>query len=367
MLLLTAIACKSGKKAYQRGNYEQAVNESIDRLRSSPDNKNAKYTLRQAYPAMLNLYDAQIATAKQSSDELRWETVRNLYANINATADNIRRCPGALRVIPQPKAFQAEYEEASTQAAQVRYALGERAMQRGDRQSAKEAYRHYSESATLKPNLFADIEAKRMRALEVATLVVQIAEIPMSSRAYQLSTEFFEQQIRQFVESRPGSEFVRFVDNSYRGHIDHVVRMQFDDFVVGQAYVKESLLDRKKDSAIKKEIREGATVRYVYLPAEAQVHLWQKTISSSGLLDVQIQDANTQRLLQQQKFNGTFAWTDSWGTYKGDKRALLSSDLEATKKDRELPPPPPQQLFVEFTKPIFSQVTNYLRNYYRGM
>src|SRR5690606_29405047 len=91
----------------------------------------------------------------------------------------------------------------------------------------------------------------------------------------------------------------------------------------------------------------------------------KKLIHSSGLLDVAIREFQQNKLVQNKKFEGSFDWFCEWGTYKGDERAL-TPDLKKLSQVREQNPPPPQQLFVEFSKPIYNQLTAYLRNFYAG-
>jgi hypothetical protein len=63
--------------------------------------------------------------------------------------------------------------------------------------------------------------------------------------------------------------------------------------------------------------------------------------------------------------SGEFVWYTEWGYFNGDERALDEYFLEVVKL-KEAYPPPPQDLFVAFTQPIFGQVTSKIRDFYRG-
>jgi hypothetical protein len=80
------------------------------------------------------------------------------------------------------------------------------------------------------------------------------------------------------------------------------------------------------------------------------------------LLDFQIKDMNGV-VISQEKMPGTFVWLDTWGIYRGDERALTEQDKVLLNR-RESIPPPPQDLFIEFTKPIYSQLISKVRNFY---
>ena len=64
---------------------------------------------------------------------------------------------------------------------------------------------------------------------------------------------------------------------------------------------------------------------------------------------------------------GTFIWRDActWVTYKGHARALADEHKKMI-RSKESPNPAPQFLFVEFTKPIYAQLTSKIQSFYRN-
>ncbi len=375
LLLLSLGACKSTKRAYERGDYETAVINSIDRLRRAPENKKARHTLKLAYPTMVTYFQEQIAIAKQSGNPFRWEEVMLHYEVLNRAYDEIRKAPAAMAVIPAPQSFIGDYEIARSKAADARYAMGTQRLsfaQDGNREAAKEAYEHFTRTIQLRPG-YKDAEDLSFEALELATVYVQIEPIPMHSRALEISNEFFESQLVEEFARGQISPFIRFVfPTEGRGRYanrrpDQIIRMSFDDFVVGQAYVREKVLQRRRDSVVVGTVAlKNDSTGYVYGTVQAEMHQFSKIISSSGTLDVRIIDARSGAVLSQRKFPGTFEWVDYWGYFNGDKRALQEEDQAFLAKKRESPSPPPQQLFIEFTKPIYGQTTNFVREFYRN-
>ena len=105
--------------------------------------------------------------------------------------------------------------------------------------------------------------------------------------------------------------------------------------------------------------------RKVYGTVKATVHVFNKSLTSRGILDFKIIDAHNQRVLTQEKMPGEFIWYTEWGYFNGDERALDDYFLEVV-KSKEAYPPPPQDLFVAFTQPIFGQVTGKIRDFYRN-
>ena len=369
-------ACSTGKKALEKGNYLEAVEQSVNRLRQNSDNRKAQSTLKSAYPNLISYNLDRIDNLKRSGSALRWEEIMNLYADMNRVYDDIQRSPGARSVISNPRNFISEYESARLKAAEAYYELGEDDLSRaqsGDREAAKRAYRRFDQTVELMTS-FRDAQNLRDEALELATVYVEVLPIPMHSQALSLTNEFFQNQIMDYLRNKNISEFVQFYTEdemrAYSKRPQHRVEMIFDDFVVGQAYIKETVEQRVRDSVVVGQVEvveDGEKVeKDVYGTVKAEVHLFQKELESRGLLDFRIVDAHSNAVIEQEKFPGTSVWIDYWGFYNGDERALTEEDERRLKNKREIMPPPPQELFITFTEPIYDQITSFLRRFYRN-
>ena len=78
-----------------------------------------------------------------------------------------------------------------------------------------------------------------------------------------------------------------------------------------------------------------------------------------------IMDWQSKTIVRQQKFPGTYVWRDSWASYKGDDRALDKNQFAMTRR-KEILPPPPSALFLELTKPIYSQLVDNISVFYNS-
>jgi len=371
LVLLFASACKRTKALYEKGEYDRAVFNSIDRLRNSPDNKKSRETLKLAYPALVDYLRTEIAQEKQSANPYRWERIAQHYDLLNEVHDEILRSPAAKRVIPRPGDYTREETEALRNAAEARYALGQEELRRGeagDREAAKEAYRHFRRADELRPG-YRDALDQAAYARELATLYVEIEPIPMGQQSLRLSNDFFQNQIFEFASRAHLSDFVQVYPagrvRANHQQPDHIIRMVFDEFVIGQSQLKETEASRSKEVVIEEiEVSEDS-VRKVYGTVNAEVNLFEKRINSRGLLDLQIIDAHTGSVISQRKFPGSYTWVDRWGFVNGDRRAIDEEDEPYLRSKRPSREPSPQALFVEFTKPIYGQVTDFLAGYYR--
>ena len=470
LIAIFFIGCSSGKKSYEHGYYYDSVLKSVNRLRKNPNHKKSAQTLREAYPLAVEYYEDRGNNLTASNDPNKWRGVVDAYSKINTMYEEIRRAPGALRVIPNPVDYYSQLDEAKNNAAMESYTHGEEMLVIGTRESAKKAYRYFK-TANEFVRGYKDVVEKMDEALWLATLKVVVEPIPVASRNLEVSSEFFENKFNEYVHSSNINEFVRFytVDEAMSDnleHPDHIITLGFDEFQVGQIYFKEKEELATKDSVVvatiyrdtdtsetgnnnnnnnnndinndnnddqnndntntgdqkitichhppgnpgnKKTMEvsvaalqahldhgdrigpcEGNSVipttganlvsytntrpdgvsnqvkeEKIYATVKATVFIYTKTITSNGVLDFRIIDAGSNSVISQEKLPGEFIWQTQWATFNGDERALTEEQLELSKL-KEAPPPSPQALFIEFTKPIFDQMTQKVRDFYRN-
>jgi len=357
--------CTTGKNALQKGDYDASVNKAVSRLQNSPKNTEAMQVLKTAYDLALQSHLRRIDEAKLSNDLFRWESIMYDYQKINQLADDINSCPACLAIVPSPSKYINELADSKYMAAGARYNSGLGYLRENNRLAAKKAYYEFEKTLNLQPN-YKDAKAKMEDAYWAAVTRVVVQPIIVNSSLYKLSADYFQQQIDQFIGKYARNKFVIFYGEQQATEQkigpDQVLSLNFDNFVVGQTYVKERVEKLKRDSVVIGETRER---KPIYGTVKATLSIFEKNISSSGLLDMSIMDWNTKKLVRQQKFPGTYVWRDSWASYKGDDRALSKQQLAMTKR-RELLPPPPSTLFLEFTKPIYNQLVDDIGYYYNN-
>lgn len=364
---LILINC-TGQRKLQKGNYEQAIERSINKLRKSPGNEKAAKTLNQAYNLEVKMKMEDVIRLKASSDIFRWEKIIVHYNRLNYLYDEINRCPACLKVIPDPNRYTTDLDLAKTNAAETRYNLGVEQLKINTLTSAQNAFRHFLQAKNYVPN-YKDVDKQLQISKEAGTLRVIMEHIPMHSRSMQISNEFFENKIQEYLYNL-NYEFVKFYTpedaQTYNIKPHQYIQCRFDDFVVGQVTIHEKEQEVHRDSVIlKTETLPNKEKKNTYGTVRANLHTFTKTLTSSGLLDLRIVDANSGSIVSQNKLPGTFVWETRWGWFNGDERAL-SDEQKNYIKQREAYPPSPQQLFIEFTKPIFNQVVSKINTFYSG-
>lgn len=360
-------SCSSGKRALERGDYYNATLKAVHRLRSSPTSKKALNAIKDSYPMALKYYKDRIDYTLKTNDPFRYTPIVDYYEKMNHLSEEISRCPAALTIFPQVDFYTSELNQARSLAAEEQYTAAMENEKENTRESWKQAYFHLMQADHFVPG-YKDVRERIPVAKYHATLKVIVEPITVPKN-YQLSSDFFLNQILESLTQNRPNEFVAYYSPESAGNAgisipDQVLKMDFDEFIIGQVYDKETVTELSRDSVVVGTVTlpNGKKVD-VYNTVKAKLTTYRKEISSHGILDVTIIDFPQNSVLVERKFPGQYVWFTEWGSFNGDERAL-SKDQIALCNRKPAPPPGPQQLFVEFTKPIFSQVTSFLRSFY---
>lgn len=365
LLISFTTACSSGYKAYKKGDYYKACMDAVDKLRSNPRSDKAQYVLQKTYPLAQQTALREIENALLRNDQNNYETVVYHYQRLNELADNIYACPKANQLIPNPKQYPAELADAKQKAAGQIYELATKALNAGTLEQARMAYQYFQKANSY---VYGYKDALNMieEARFQATMRV-VVEKPRTSISYQLSADFFSENLITEISQHFANRFVRFY-NAYEFSNNASIRphqylvLNFEDFSIGNTSDTKNTVELKRDSVLVGTATVDGKKVNVYNTVKAKYTTFRREILSRGILSVRIYD-NNNVLIQQRNFSGQFVWFTSWSSFNGDERALTSEQKKLCDINPQIPPSH-QQMFVEFTKPIYTQAYSYIRSYY---
>lgn len=365
--LLTGCS-KSGQKALEKGNYYDATILAVEKLKRDGDNSKARDVLPEAYRLASTELKNDAERAKSINDAFRWETVLGNYVKLNRLYKDISDCRDCRRLV-KPVSYSDEESNSRELAAKERYDFAVNVMKAATMESGRTAYESFEKLNTFAPN-YRDSHEKMADALNMGSFHVVVEQPKLNARLYDYSYSYFQDQVDNFLATnRRLNKFVQFYKPIEAEQIklqpDQIIRLEFIDFVVGQTRVDS----KQREVASKDSVKTG-TVKIegknvdVFGIVKAKVTENKKQVHSSGVMLMQIIDYKSNKRLFSRELAGEFDWFNEWLTYNGDERALTTEQLRAAKNREELPPPP-QQLFTEFCKPIYDQFTTQTQNFYR--
>ena len=228
---LSVMSCATGKNAFEKGNYETAIDKSINRLQSNPDNKKAQDVLIEGYALASGYHQDIISTLKSSNDPFKHEAMFYQYEQLNDYYDKIRRCPACLKLV-NPSLYAEQLEEQGGLAAQYQLKLANLAMEENSIQGGRAAFNHFNNALIFKNNI-EDIDGLLSDARNMGTVKVVVERIPIHSRVLSLENEFFENNIMEYMDRYGANRFVDFftADEAVQMDLqpDHILSMMFDD------------------------------------------------------------------------------------------------------------------------------------------
>lgn len=365
LLYTLFLSCKSGEKLYNKGRYDEAVNAFVKKLQRRPHDAAATRLLADAYKQAQLQREDQVNAYLRSNNELKWESVRNEYRALQTLYNNIHSSPAALKLV-QPKDYRDAITGAQENAAEMRYDRGMALLDKGDKASARQAFEEFTAALKLIPN-YRDAKQRKDEAYQLGVINVVVSEIEVRSPYYQFSADQFRDYLVRNLQQRNINQFVQFYDErvvrNANLHADEYIELRFFDFVVGETYVDRIQRDVSKDIVVGTTKDTTGKESNVYKTVKATLYITKKTVISKGLLDYRITNTNNGQLLRTDRIPGSYTWLNQFGTFHGDERALSDED-KSLMGGREMPPPPPSDLFLEFTRPIYDILARDLQSFY---
>lgn len=340
---LALLSCNAAKKAYNKGDYEQAVRLSVSKLREDPGNRNARKVLVDAYPKAVEVNLLTVRSYIGLEDPLKWEPITRAYNRLNVLHQRMGRCPVCDDLLPERKLYVDEWNDARLKAADARYRMGVSELRGTTRESAKTALEHFMLVEQFQPD-YKDTRVLMEQAVERATLHVVILDMPEQQRAFQPVQDAFQQELLERVTRRTSRHLVRFYSQTEAQtqtppYVDHEISLVFETFTVGNVILeRHSETLTSKDSVKIGEMRiDGRTVP-VFNRVSARYTLTTKTVLGGGQMLLKITDPSSGRIVMQERFDGEYQWVHRWATFNGDERAL-NAEQKKLSELREASPP----------------------------
>ena len=364
LLTIIATACSTGSTSYKHGDYYKACLESIDRLRSNPKSDKSQSVLVNSYPLALKTAQREIDNALIANQPDKYDVVVYQYEKMNQLADQIFNCPKALELIPKPTEYVSELSKAKQMASDQAYESGSKALTVGTLDQARVAYQYFQNVNRYVPG-YKDVLNKMSDARYYATLRV-IVQKPYTNANFQYSADFFYNNLLLEIRKNAQNRFVRYYtpEEAHKENMKNphqYIVLNFEDFSVGNIRESSNTTEHKRDSVIVGTVKVEGKTYNSYNTVKARLTTFRREISSGGVLSLRIIDAQNNQDLLQQNLTGTYVWNTSWANFKGDDRALDNEQKKMCNREPQTPPTQ-QDLFIEFTKPIYSQAVSYIRS-----
>lgn len=335
------VSCRSAKKMYAKGNYDEAVELAAKKLQKKPDDATTLDILKNAYRFAVEDHESRIRNNDASNNDLRWEWTYKEYVELQRLYDAIRRVPSVYDIV-RPTDYSSYVISYKEEAGNARYQRGIELMNLNTRNSYKQAYYEFQKALALKPG---DIQTKLRMEEAYAGAVTNVVVLPVVQSGYQYSSytamSNFDYSVLRYLNNNNGNFFVKYYTPAEADHLDirtdQFVEMRFDRMDIDYYRDQKTTREVTKEVVVKETVIKPDSIVREYATVKAKITTVRRTLEADGGLQVTVRDHNAQWLWND-TYRGEYDWSTEFSTYTGDSRALTEEDKKLTSRKETFPP-----------------------------
>lgn len=361
------IGCKTAGKAYNKGDYADAIELGVRQLQKNPSDAETKDLVKSAYTLAVNGHEETIRNLSASSNESRYEAILKEYNKLQDLYNTIQESPVAANLV-QPKNYGEYVQTYRDKVADVHLEAAERWMSEGTKQAFRNAYNEYGR--ILRYRNTTALKAKREEAYNAA--ITKVLVVPIQNyggynynSSYQLQQ--FQNEVMRTLSYNTNNDFIRFFSEwdlrNKNLEPDQVLEMNLGRIRIGQPHDQRSQRQVSKQVVVKEIVYKPDSVVKQYATVYATITTTKRTLVSEGELYLSLRDPKG-RSLWTDRFTGEHRWQTQFAAYTGDERALSDSDKSLLNQANNQYPPREEEIMAELYRQIQADLSNRLRNYY---
>ena len=372
LLLLTAsiffISCKTATKAYNKGDYADAVEMGVKKLQKDPYDADTKDLVKSAYTYAVSQHEEAIRSLSNSTNENRYEAILREYSKLQDLYNTIQQSPVATNAV-NPRNYGDYVQTYRDKAADVHLENAEKWMDQGTKQAFRNAYNEYRTALRYRDNMV--IRTKRDEAYNSALTKVLVVPIQnyggySYNSSYQLQQ--FQNEVMRTLANNMSNDFIRFFSEwdlqNKNLEPDQILEMNLGRISIGQPYDQRTSREVSKEVVVKEIVYKADSVVKQYGKVKATITTTKRTLLSEGELYLSLRDPKG-RTLWNDRFNGQHRWQTEFSTYTGDERALSDNDKALLNKNpNPNNVPREEEIMNELYRQIQIDLSNRLRNYF---
>jgi hypothetical protein len=360
---LTLFSCSSGKNRLEKGHYDVAVYKAVNRLKQKPDHKKASRVLKEAYTLAVNEHMGRIAYQDKSNNLFKYDRMVGEYRQISNLNNAIRKYPKYAKLI-QLIDVSDELIFSKSQAAKIHVQEGDKLLNIGSKQRARDAYFHFIDANSFVPGSVSVQELDRAQEAGTVNVAVEFENNNNMFSGFQ-SADLYNGLFNGIKSTR--YRFLRIIEPGSDIEMDELVQVEMSDAFIGGVDFSRNKIEVSRDDVYLGEAEtDSGEVVEVYGTVNADYIEFCKTINSRASIMIQRIDPTSAVVLRREVIPSSFNWTEKWATYKGDKRALSKSQLNFANRS-EPSIPNPVWLFAQATEPLIGNGIQYFRNQYNHL
>jgi len=335
-------SCKTAKKMYQKGNYDEAVELAAKKLQKKPNDAATIDILQNAYRFAVEDHEATIRNNSNTNNDLKYEWNYSEYLQLQRLYEAIRRVPSVFDAV-HPTAYSSYVATYQEEAGNVRYDRGLALMENNTKSSSRQGYYEFSRALQLKPGDLT-ITQRLNEAYEIGAtnvVVLPIVQSGFQQSSYNYGIVNFDNNILGYLKSSNGNLFVRYYAPAEADNLnirtDQVVEMRFSHIDINRYRDQCNTREVSKQVVVKETVIRPDSIVREYATVKAKINTTRRTLQSNGLLQVTVRDY-TGQWLWSDTYRGDYNWSTEFSSWTGDARALTDDDKKLCDGHEQFPP-----------------------------
>jgi hypothetical protein len=386
LTLLSAVlftACKTPGKAYDKGDYNTAIELAVKGLQKNPSDGEYKSIAQNAYKQAIADHQTNIRQLSGSSSENRFEQIYNEYVQMQKLYNLIRQQPSLMTLV-KPTDYTEYIATYKDKAGEVHYEKGWHAwMNKANGLIAKHTYtsrKRSNSNQTMQPCVRKADETYNLATVHVVVLPMNdfygggnrydMGGMGSSYGGYANNSYLlrnFEDQVVRNLRFNTGNNFVKFYSEwdarSARVEPDEILEMRLGRMIIGQPFDQQQTRNASREIVVKETYYKPDSVVRQTARVNAQVIITRRTLVSEGDLYITSRDAKG-RILWSDIFRGEHRWQTEFATYRGDERALSENDRSLMNRANAYNTPREDEIVQQVLAQIENEMSYRLRNNY---
>jgi hypothetical protein len=360
-------SCKTASKAYQKGDYTEAIELGVKKLQKNPGDNDTKELVKTSYSYEVSQHEDAIRTLSNSKNESRYESIYKEYVHLQHLYETIHQYPAVAQLINATD--YSEYVETYRgKAADIHFEKGTKWMDEGTKTAYREAYKEFNVALRYRPDDF-ELKKKRDQAFDAALIKVVIAPLQNYggyNYSYSYKLQNFQNDILRTLSYNMNDGFIRFYSEWEAKNKDiepdQIMELNLSRITIGQPYDDRSTREVSKEVVIKEIVYKPDSVVKQYGTVKARITTTKRTLASEADLYITVRDTKG-RIIWQDRFTGDHRWQTEFSTYTGDERALTDGDKSLVNQTHATSISE-DQVMDELLRKIQSDLSYRLRSYY---
>jgi hypothetical protein len=385
---LVFYSCKTATKAFEKGNYEDAVSLAVKKLQKDGNDETSKSILQNAYKQAVESHEAEISVLSNSNSDSRFEKIYREYNKLQDLYESVNRSPIAMQIIHATdySSYVQTYKEKT---GEVYFDKGLALMERGDRASFREAYDAFRSAFRYKSD--SKVKAKMDEAHDAAVVKVLLVSDNTYSggnmygggmygagtynngyggynnNSYEIKN--FQEDLIRNLRYQGNNEFVQFYTEwdarSNNVQPDEIVELRLGRMDMGRSYDETQTRDASARVVVRQIVYKPDSVVNEYKDVYARINITRRNYVSDADLNITARDAKG-NYLWSDVVRGEHRFTTEFATYTGDERALSAGDraLINNSNNNAYSQVRREDILKELLRQVEYEASNRFRNYY---